>query len=677
MEIILRDRNKILEKKYFRRWSKTIKYSLLFIGICYQPLNYLYGQVEQLTIYHDSLFQTPSDPKISPDGRYIAFLVTQSDFSDNQFISHLWLADLDEDTIYPLVQDRPNIYSLDWKDHDEISFLDLDSNSHNQIFSFNLRNKKICQITNHAQSIYRYQCLPGGGKIAFFSRDSVVVKEGWERHVKSFEVGLNSYLIKEEPRPIHLWICDQDGQNAKQISRGIESYSPHYGDFCWSPDGTKIAYVSQPSAHTSAKYWSQIKIADLDTDTVITLQTKAKVWEVSFLNTQQLVYSRPRNSQMQSMSSGGLFLIDLINQDNDLDSLALDHDLFVHDNVLTDDQFVVSSADGTRTKVWLASFKAPVEELDLGDLVPYDQDIEVHTSGAMAIVSATEKKYKELYYKKSPGAAPVQLTNFNEKLSQLEQGRVESISWRSEDGTICDGVVTYPPDFSTAKEYPLVVAIHGGPASSSQVDLYFSSQLLASQGWIVFNPNYRGSNNHDEHFQTLIVGDPADGPGKDIISGIHHLINSSNIDTTRIGVMGWSYGGYLTAWLVTQYDFWKAGIMGAGISDHLDMYTLSDVHLFSSSLVDANPWEEPGKFRASSPINFTDQIKTPLMILSMANDQRVPVTNSYKMFHALRDQGVETKFILYPVGGHTPSDPAHIRDVRIKIMDWFKKHFGE
>lgn len=647
----------------------------LLLGLCIFFQMEMSGQSGRITIFHDSLFQIPSNPIISPDNRHIAFLVTRSDFADNQYKSHLWLADVANDTVFPVITDRPGMYSIAWRDSGEITFLDSDSTFKSQIFSLALDNRQIQQITSHRQGIYQYKWNPEGTQIAFFSRDSLVEKEGWEKHVRSFEAGLHSYLTKEEPRPIHLWICDPDGQHPRQISRGLESYSLHYGDFSWSPDGSKVAYIFQPSAHTSAKYRSRIKVADLEADTIFTLDTKAKVWEVSFLNDHQLIYSRPRNAGMQSISSGGIYLIDLLKSHRDQDSLDLDHDLFVHDAMMSNDRFVLSSAVGTRTKAWLGSFAAPGQELDLGDLVPYDQDINVHPSGAVAMVSATRVKYQELYYKRNISSPPVQMTHFNEKLSQLPQGRNESISWQSDDGVICDGVVTYPPDFSSERKYPLIVAIHGGPASSSQEDLYFYSQLLANQGWMVFNPNYRGSNNRGEDFQTLIVGDPARGPGKDIISGIQYLISTLNIDTSRIGVMGWSYGGYLTAWLVTQYDFWSAGIMGAGIADHLDMYALSDVHLFASTLVDGSPWLEPDKYRASSPINYVHQIKTPLLILSMANDERVPVTNSYKMFHALRDLGVETKFILYPRGGHTASDPAHNRDIRMKIIDWFRNHF--
>ncbi|MCB0670130.1 MAG: S9 family peptidase, partial [Saprospiraceae bacterium] len=577
----------------------------------------------------------------------------------------------------PVIRDQSGMYSLQWRNSEELTFINTDSNFKSQIFSFALKTGDIKQITRHSQGIYGFKWQPGGRSVAFFSRDSLPEKIGWEKHVKSFEAGLNSYLTREMPRPVHLWVCDQNGRNSRQISRGVQSYSSHYGDFDWSPDGTRIAFISQPSAHSSAKYRSEVQVADLDRDTIFTLETRRPVWGIKFMDNRNLICNRPRQPLSLSISSGGLYLIDGERNNGAQDSLDIDADLYVHKVMPEKGKFIAAGAMGTRTKVWLASFSGTPEELELGELVPSDQEMDVHASGAMAIVSATENKYKELFYKESPFAAPVQITHFNLKVSSCAQGRIETISWKSEDGTSCNGVVTYPPDYNPQMQYPLVVAIHGGPVSSSQGELYFYSQLLAAQGWIIFEPNYRGSNNNGEEFLTAIVGDPARGPGEDIISGINTLIRSSTIDTSRIGVMGWSYGGYLCAWLVSQYHFWNSAIMGAGITDHLDMYTLSDVHLFSSSLIGASPWDDMKEFQETSPISYANQVETPLLILSMSGDERVPVTNSYKMFHALRDRGVETKFIVYPMGGHVPSDPAHVRDVRIRMIDWFKNHFGK
>ena len=660
-------------------WLSNTIWSSIYIFAVFTCLIFsreIYAQTPQISIFDDSLFQTPSSPQISPNGRCIAYLVTQADFEENQYKSDLWITDVVSDSTFQLTQDRPFIYALDWfDDGDQVAFLDADEKNKSQVFSISISSREIRQITRHQNGVARYKISPDRSQIAFFSKSPPPEKRGWRKHVRSFEVGLNSYLTKEEPRSYHLWICDASGQNAEQISFGEASYSLHYGDFAWSPDGSKVAFISQPTAHTSAKYWSQIRVANLISNHVITLDTKSPVWELSFLNNEEILYGRPRNPEHLGFSAGNIFRRRVNADQSDLDSLDLDADLYLQDHVLNQDQFIISGPVGTTTKLWLASFHDPILELELNDLVPYDRDIDVHSSGAIALVSPTDRAYKELFYKKDPHDPPRQITHLNTTISNLDHGAIKSVTWTSEDGTKCDGTVTYPPNFSADHQYPLIVAIHGGPQSSAQRDLYFLPQLLASQGWIIFSPNYRGSDNQGEAFQTLIIGDPAKGPGVDIMTGIENLLNEGNVDTARLAVMGWSYGGYLTAWLVSQYQIWKAAIMGAGIADHLDMYALSDVHLFSSTLVGGRPHEKPDQYHKTSPIKYADQIKTPLLIISMSGDQRVPVTNSYRMYHALKDQGVETKFILYPTSGHTPSDPAHTRDVRIQMINWLQKHF--
>ena len=257
-------------------------------------------------------------------------------------------------------------------------------------------------------------------------------------------------------------------------------------------------------------------------------------------------------------------------------------------------------------------------------------------------------------------------------------GRQEPLQWKN-DGFDVDGIVTYPPGYEAGKRYPLVLVIHGGPRGASTGSFGSQPQWLASQGWVVFEPNYRGSNNGGNAFQAAIWNDAGAGPGRDVMAGVDVLIKRGIADPAKMAVSGWSYGGYMTAWLLGNYpDRWRAGIAGAAVTDHIDQYAFSDIHSNVATYYGGSPFTDAKRmqaYRDQAPITYALKIKAPTLVLSDTGDQRVPVTESFMLYHVLRDNGVETKFIAYPVSGHFPSDPIHQRDVNRRWAEWIRGHF--
>jgi dipeptidyl aminopeptidase/acylaminoacyl peptidase len=241
-----------------------------------------------------------------------------------------------------------------------------------------------------------------------------------------------------------------------------------------------------------------------------------------------------------------------------------------------------------------------------------------------------------------------------------------------------DGVLTYPPDFTAGRKYPLVLYIHGGPRSASKEAFSSRAQLLAAQGWIVFEPNYRGSDNLGNAFQAAIWNDAGAGPGRDVMSGVELLKKKGMVDETRLAVSGWSYGGYMTTWLIGNYpEVWRAAVAGAAVTDNLDQYNLGDANVARGASFGGSPWTDPKRrqaYIAQSPITYIPRAKAPTLILATTGDYRVPITQSYQLYHALRDNGVSTRFIAYPVHGHSPSDPVHQRDVDRRWVEWLKQY---
>jgi dipeptidyl aminopeptidase/acylaminoacyl peptidase len=242
-------------------------------------------------------------------------------------------------------------------------------------------------------------------------------------------------------------------------------------------------------------------------------------------------------------------------------------------------------------------------------------------------------------------------------------------------------VLNLPPGFVERGKYPLVLLIHGGPMSASTEALGdfegLFAQLLAAKGWLVFRPNYRGSTGGGARFQGAIINDVGEGPGRDVMAGVATLQARGIVDSDRMAVSGWSYGGFMTTWLAAHYPVWRAVVAGAAVTDWFDQYNLGDENVWNGLGLGGSPWMNgnAASYWKQSPIAHAGRIRAPTLILANAGDRRVPVTQSYKLYHALKDNGVPTRFIVYPVDGHWPPDPVHQRDLYRRWVDWIYRHF--
>jgi dipeptidyl aminopeptidase/acylaminoacyl peptidase len=230
------------------------------------------------------------------------------------------------------------------------------------------------------------------------------------------------------------------------------------------------------------------------------------------------------------------------------------------------------------------------------------------------------------------------------------------------------------------RKYPTVLYIHGGPRASSKQAFSSRAQLLAAQGWVVFEPNYRGSDNLGNAFQAGIWNDAGAGPGRDVMAGVAALEKRGFVDTAKLAVSGWSYGGYMTTWVLGNYPAkWKAAVAGAAVTDWLDQYDYGDANVRRGSAFGGSPYTDAKRmqaYREQSPIYYASKIQAPTLILSDTGDFRVPITQSFQLYHALVDNGVPTQFIAYPVTGHSPSDPVHSRDIDRRWIAWLGKYLA-
>jgi dipeptidyl aminopeptidase/acylaminoacyl peptidase len=251
------------------------------------------------------------------------------------------------------------------------------------------------------------------------------------------------------------------------------------------------------------------------------------------------------------------------------------------------------------------------------------------------------------------------------------------VNWRN-DAFEETGVLIYPPGFKAGQKVPLVLNIHGGPNRTSTEAFDLFDQILAAHGWAVFKPNYRGSDSQGDAFQSSVINDLGDGPGRDVMAGLAALKARGFVDENRVAVSGWSYGGHMTAWLIGHYQGWRAAVAGAPLVNYLDWYNMSCCNVWADPVLGGSPWlhNNVTRYWQQSPVAYADQVKTPTLILAHLRDPEVPVSQSYNLYHALRDNGVSVKLVVYPLEGHAIGrDPVHERDTYRRWVGWIDDHF--
>lgn len=646
-------------------------------------------QAERFSLNSIAKLARVSDPQISPDGRSIACLVSRPNYDENTYKAQLVLIDTAAGTHRQLTQDRKGLGSPRWSPSgDRLAFLATGTNTKAQIFLLPMNGGEARELTHAAQGVQQFTWKPDGSAIAFATADEPPKVTGEERHNRSFEAGNDAYLVQAAPTPTHVWLISAEGGEARRLTSGSWSLpttqppSSPASPLAWSPDGRLLAYVKAPTPHTGDLGESAIQILDLASgeSRALTGRSKYEGYPTFSPDGSRIAYWFPRDGETKNVSdvhvarsAGG----DGVNVTRGIDRNIM-RSVWLADSK----SLLVGANDRTGVGLWVQPIDGAARRVDLGSVVPASAfwvDLTVANNGSIAFAGSEPLHPPEVYFMASPAAQPRRLTDFNAAAAALELGRTKGIRWPCPDGFECDGVLTFPPDFSEGRKYPLVLYVHGGPRAASKDAFSSRAQLLAAQGWVVFEPNYRGSDNLGNAFQAAIWNDAGDGPGRDVMAGVERLRGESWVDAGRIAVSGWSYGGYMTTWLIGHYPaVWRCAIAGAAVTDLNDQYNLGDANVRRGQALGGSPWKDDRMkaYEQQSPISQAHRIVTPTLILSDTGDARVTVTQSFKLFHALKDNGVETRMFLYPVSGHSPSDPVHSRDVDRRWIEWLAKYLN-
>jgi dipeptidyl aminopeptidase/acylaminoacyl peptidase len=631
-----------------------------------------------------------SDPEIAPDGKSLAVVVTRPNYEENLNESELSLVDTATGKTRMLTHDRKTASFPRWSPNgDRLAFLAHDGEKHNQIFVLEMNGGDALQVTHSPTSIQQFAWKPDGLGFAFVAIDDAPKKKGADKFDDAFPVGDSSFLDRDHALPSHLWLVPAEGGEAKRLTSGAWTLpvafppGPPASPIAFTPDGKKLLYVRLENTYSGDRRFSSPQVLDLATgkSEPITTHKMHASFPVSSPDGEHVAYVYPRDGVDRNYQD--IYVVNGLQGDGENITRGIDRNFFRA--IWTPDSKAILTAanDGATAGMWLQPLSGKATRLDLGDVTPstgFWLDADVGAQGQIAFTGTQPHHPGEVYIIDAPGKTPRRLTTFNAAFDTLKLGRSEVVTWQSPDKSPKDwtenGILTYPPDYVEGKKLPLVLYIHGGPTSNSKDTFSTFAQLIAAQGWLVFEPNYRGSDNEGNDFGRAIVDDSGDGPGRDVLAGVEMLKRRGIVDENNIAVTGWSYGGYMTSWLIGHAQFWKAAIAGAPVTNLIDQYNLSDSNVSRAASLGGSPYtgDWMKHWVEQSPITYYDRMKTPTLVLQDVGDYRVTITQGFELYHALKDRGIETEFYAYPVGGHFPADPVRVRDVYRRWIEWLNQY---
>jgi dipeptidyl aminopeptidase/acylaminoacyl peptidase len=354
-----------------------------------------------------------------------------------------------------------------------------------------------------------------------------------------------------------------------------------------------------------------------------------------------------------------------------------------HYAVAPDGGVIAAARLGTEVQVYAQAKPAAAFSEQPGSPGTYELVTSAAHSPRVAFVHSALGKPAEVYLAESADKlqAARPLTSFNKMFLERALAQGKPYRWKADDGTTIEGMLMYPPGKFEVRKLPMFVFIHGGPneawGNSFEADWYVWDRLAATQGWLVFEPNYRGSVGYGDKFLMEMVPEIVSRPGKDILEGVDALVKDGIADPDRLAVGGYSYGGYMTNWLITQTTRFKAAVTGAGAVENVANWGNDDLTIDDANNLGGRPWEAHARYDSEAAIFQIDKVRTPTHMVAGADDVRVAVLENYLLDHALRSLKIPSTLLIFPGEGHElDQNPWHGKIKVREELKWLQKYGG-
>ena len=613
-------------------------------------------------------------PRIAPDGTRVAYtaseIKTEKD-KEWKSVTQIWVVKTgDVGQARQYTRGEKNANAPEWSpDGKLLAFLsDREKDGERQIWMMPSDGGEAWAVTSHKGGISAFHFSPDGKQLSFVATDQPSKEEEERKKVKD-----DTIVIDRDLKMAHLWLFNIEKKEEKRITQGDFTVS----DPQWSPDGTQITYTTRPTPKADDGGLSDVWVMNIATSEKKKIEDTPASSDNARWSPDGKWIAYTGNTDPTGVSTSYLYVVQpaggnprqlTTKFDLNAGTPVWSRDgktLYFSANVMqTNEIFSADVTTGTVTQVSQIGASINVAEISKdGSTVV----------GMLTLPNAPTEVYKaNLKFTR-----PIALTNHNRWLGDYTLGDTEVVKWKSKDGMEIEGLLTKPVDYTDGSKVPLLLNPHGGPTGASVNVFNGTVQVLAANGFAVLQPNFRGSTGKGLAFAQANKNTWGKGDYEDCMSGVDAMIARGLADPDRLGAYGWSYGGYMTFWILTQTDRFKAVSPGAGLTNIYSMYSQNDIQRYLRWFYsDKAPWDATELYWDRSPMKYVNNVKTPTMIMHGQVDTRVPLAQAQEFYMALKERNVPVEFVVYPRENHGFTEPRHQMDRVQRYVRFFAKYLG-
>jgi len=623
--------------------------------------------------------KVPGTPRVSPDGKKVVYTVSEAVMTadKSEYVTQIWIGDVAAKQNTQLTFGEKSSSNPRWSpDGNWIAFLSNRKDNKNQLYLLSTNGGEAEPLTETKSSVSDFDWAPDGRSIAFTMSDPKTEEE--EKNDK----GRNDFRwVDENLKMARLYVLNiQKDQNGKREPRKLTEGNYSVDSFDWAPDSSRIAFTHTKTASANDWTTSDVSIVEIATNKITVLaNTSAAEIGPTYSpdgNSIALLALEPRWTQ-----SGVIQVIPA--SGGQPKNLAATYDAQPDIVGWTADskRIYFIEAVGMVTQAYTVDVAANrIQEVNRSQNVLIGVSLN-RTATTFGYIRQTPEAPGEVYVAPADTMAGTRITQVNADVKLPAIGRTEVIQWKSTDGKTIEGLLTYPVGFQVGHRVPLLLNVHGGPTGVFQQTFIggrgvYPLATFAARGYAILRVNPRGSSGYGAEFRRANTKDWGGGDYQDLMTGVDRVIEMGVADPDRLGVMGWSYGGFMTSWIVTQTKRFKAASAGAPVTNLMSFNGTADIPAFVPDYMGGQSWEAMDVYQKHSPMFNVKGITTPTMIQQGDADVRVPISQGYEFYNALKAQGVPTRMLVLPRQPHGPVEPKMQLAAMKSNLEWFDKYLG-